>query len=90
MKTLSSFVVISCLIINVFSYTDPSTTNPQLVKRFEYKLSFKGPHLSFKDGTVPFWSFGGSQWSCLISVFVFQFSILYCFQVPLLVTNKCV
>jgi len=60
MKTLSSFVVISCLIINVFSYTDPSTTNPQLVKRFEYKLSFKGPHLSFKDGTVPFWSFGGS------------------------------
>jgi mannose-binding lectin 1 len=31
------------------------------VKRFEYKLSFKGPHLAFKDGTVPFWTFGGSK-----------------------------
>jgi hypothetical protein len=35
--------------------------NPQLTKRFEYKLSFKGPHLAFKDGTVPFWTFGGSK-----------------------------
>ncbi|CAF1118935.1 unnamed protein product [Rotaria sp. Silwood1] len=51
---------IYCSIIYVFSYTDPSVTNPQLVKRFEYKLSFKGPHLAFKDGSVPFWTFGGS------------------------------
>lgn len=60
MNILSTLVLLFCLIVNVFSYTDPSTTNPQLVKRFEYKLSFKGPHLSFKDGTVPFWTFGGS------------------------------
>ncbi|CAF1106811.1 unnamed protein product, partial [Rotaria sordida] len=47
-------------IIIIFAYTDPSLLNPQLVKRFEYKLSFKGPHLAFKDGSVPFWTFGGS------------------------------
>ena len=34
---------------------------PDLLKRFEYKLSFKGPHLVFKDGTVPFWEHGGSN-----------------------------
>ncbi len=50
-----------CSIIYTFANTDPSITNPQLLKRFEYKLSFKGPHLSFKDGTVPFWRFGGSK-----------------------------
>jgi hypothetical protein len=48
-------------IVHVYAYTDPSVTNPQLVKRFEYKSSFKGPHLAFKDGTVPFWTFGGSK-----------------------------
>jgi mannose-binding lectin 1 len=31
-----------------------------VLKRFEYKLSFKGPHLVFKDGTVPFWEHSGS------------------------------
>ncbi|ESO01927.1 hypothetical protein HELRODRAFT_122015, partial [Helobdella robusta] len=29
-------------------------------RRFEYKLSFKGPHLVLKDGTVPFWDHYGS------------------------------
>ncbi|CAF1060230.1 unnamed protein product [Rotaria sordida] len=53
-------LTIYCSIIYVFSYTDPSITNPQLVKRFEYKLSFKGPNLAFKDGSIPFWTFGGS------------------------------
>ena len=31
-----------------------------MLKRFEYKLSFKGPHLVFKDGTIPFWTHSGS------------------------------
>ncbi len=34
---------------------------PDLLRRFEYKLSFKGPHLVFKDGTVPFWEHSGSN-----------------------------
>jgi mannose-binding lectin 1 len=54
-------LTIYCSIIYVFANTDPSITNSPLVKRFEYKLSFKGPHLAFKDGTVPFWRFGGSK-----------------------------
>ncbi|CAF1354829.1 unnamed protein product [Adineta steineri] len=59
--TFSSLILtLSCSIICVLAYTDPSATNPQLLKRFDYKLSFKGPHLAFKDGTVPFWTFGGS------------------------------
>lgn len=29
-------------------------------KRFEYKYSFKGPHLVQKDNTVPFWEYSGS------------------------------
>jgi mannose-binding lectin 1 len=60
MNFYSILFTICCLILYVFAYTDPSVTNPHLVKRFEYKLSFKGPHLAFKDGTVPFWTFGGS------------------------------
>ncbi|XP_006824512.1 protein ERGIC-53-like [Saccoglossus kowalevskii] len=30
------------------------------LKRFEYKFSFKGPHMAQKDGSVPFFEFGGS------------------------------
>jgi lectin, mannose-binding 1 len=33
---------------------------PEITRRFEYKLSFKGPHLVFKDGTIPFWTHSGS------------------------------
>jgi mannose-binding lectin 1 len=61
MKFYPIILIIYYLIIYVSAYIDPSTTNPLLVKKFEYKLSFKGPHLAFKDGTVPFWTFGGSK-----------------------------
>ena len=30
--------------------------------RFEYKLSFKGPHLVNKQGNVPFWKHYGSKY----------------------------
>ena len=30
-------------------------------KKFEYKYSFKGPHLIQKDETVPFWQYGGRK-----------------------------
>jgi mannose-binding lectin 1 len=60
MKFYQSILTIYSSILVIYAFTDPAVLNPQLVKRFEYKLSFKGPHLAFKDGTVPFWSFGGS------------------------------
>ena len=31
-------------------------------KKFEYKLSFKGPHLVQRDGTIPFWEHGGRKY----------------------------
>lgn len=30
-------------------------------RRFEYKYSFKPPYLAQKDGSVPFWEYGGSK-----------------------------
>lgn len=30
-------------------------------KKFEYKYSFKPPYLAQKDGSVPFWEYGGSK-----------------------------
>merc|ERR1719223_2170908 len=53
-RLLIGFIL--ALIVNEsFGFTDVATT-----KRFEYKLSFKGPHLTFKDGSVPFWEHSGS------------------------------
>lgn len=37
-------------------------------RRFEYKYSFKPPYLAQKDGTVPFWEYGGSKFCCSTSV----------------------
>lgn len=35
-------------------------------KKFEYKYSFKPPYLAQKDGSVPFWEYGGSKYKfCL-------------------------
>lgn len=31
-------------------------------RKFEYKYSFKPPYLAQKDGTVPFWEYGGSEY----------------------------
>jgi len=32
------------------------------LRRFEYKYSFKPPYLAQKDGSVPFWEYGGSKY----------------------------
>ena len=29
--------------------------------KFQYKHSFKGPHLANKEGSIPFWAHGGSK-----------------------------
>ena len=31
-------------------------------RKFEYKYSFKPPYLAQKDGSVPFWEYGGSKY----------------------------
>ncbi|CAI9732606.1 protein ERGIC-53-like isoform X2 [Octopus vulgaris] len=52
------FLISLTLIVVVWS-TAPmvSASVPRL--RFEYKLSFKGPHLIQKDKSIPFWEYGG-------------------------------
>lgn len=66
MKFYPFILTIFSSILLTSAFTDPAVLNPQLTKRFEYKLSFKGPHLAFKDGTVPFWSFGGSMFHSIL------------------------
>ncbi len=61
MKSPLLIWILSSYIVHLFAYTDPSVVNPQLIKRFEYKSSFRGPHVAFQDGSVPFWTIGGSQ-----------------------------
>ncbi|KAJ6633148.1 Protein ERGIC-53 [Pseudolycoriella hygida] len=34
--------------------------NQQVHRRFEYKYSFKPPYLAQRDGSVPFWEYGGN------------------------------
>lgn len=61
------FFVITFLtvLINHHSVADvpigASTPEEPPHRRFEYKYSFKGPHLSQSDGSVPFWIHTGSK-----------------------------
>ncbi|XP_049882972.1 protein ERGIC-53 [Pectinophora gossypiella] len=54
----------SSLNLNLFIYSVLLClvrANSQTVhKRFEYKYSFKPPYLAQKDGSVPFWEYGGN------------------------------
>lgn len=43
------------------SFFEYLTEDSQRINRFEYKFSFKGPHLINKSGQVPFWTVGGSK-----------------------------
>lgn len=43
------------------------------LRRFEYKYSFKPPYLAQKDGSVPFWEYGGSKFSNVTCFHVTQF-----------------
>ncbi|XP_069076470.1 protein ERGIC-53 [Pleurodeles waltl] len=53
-----SFVLFFCLHL---SSAEPGTETPSVPhRRFEYKYSFKGPHLVHSDGSVPFWTHSGN------------------------------
>ncbi|KAH1006628.1 hypothetical protein HUJ05_007342 [Dendroctonus ponderosae] len=52
-QILSVFLLISLLFIN-------SSTGYKVIKKFEYKFSFKPPYLAQRDGSVPFWEYGGN------------------------------
>jgi len=52
-------------------------------RRFEYKYSFKPPYLAQKDGTVPFWEYGGSEYGWGTQLHVSCFGPLAAARPPL-------
>ncbi|KAL4154289.1 hypothetical protein QTP88_002111 [Uroleucon formosanum] len=52
-------LVVSVVFVLLSGYADFGSCN-QIVSRFEYKYSFKPPYLAQKDGSVPFWEYGGN------------------------------
>ncbi|XP_022084593.1 protein ERGIC-53-like [Acanthaster planci] len=52
---------VSCLLLFLSMFSVCFGQAPH--RRFEYKHSFKGPHLMQKDGSVPFWQYGGSAFA---------------------------
>ncbi|XP_031618611.1 protein ERGIC-53 [Contarinia nasturtii] len=48
------------LFISIFLIKSLSGDSLGQHRRFEYKYSFKPPYLAQKDGTVPFWEYGGN------------------------------
>lgn len=56
LKKIFNFLFFAISIVQTLSLE-----NQPIHKRFEYKYSFKPPYLAQKDGTVPFWEYGGSK-----------------------------
>ncbi|KRT85772.1 hypothetical protein AMK59_761, partial [Oryctes borbonicus] len=53
----SNFLLLVYIIFVIINIVKASNI---LHKRFEYKYSFKPPYLAQKDGSVPFWEYGGN------------------------------
>lgn len=56
--TFLTVLICHCSSVDVVSGTPASEEPPH--RRFEYKYSFKGPHLSQSDGSIPFWIHTGN------------------------------
>ncbi|ELU17604.1 hypothetical protein CAPTEDRAFT_19831 [Capitella teleta] len=59
MRVEDWFVVVFLSVISLAQKIG-GLTNLDAHRRFEYKLSFKGPHLIQRDGSIPFWQHSGS------------------------------
>ena len=53
-------LALEILTILVLAVGSSGSDEPQ--RRFEYQLSFKGPHLVQRDGSIPFWTHGGREY----------------------------
>lgn len=74
-KALLFLIVVSLLKIVDIGYCN------QIVSRFEYKYSFKPPYLAQKDGSVPFWEYGGSMSMLPITLYLILILLYhYCFH----------
>ena len=52
-----------------------------LHRRFEYKYSFKGPHIVQKDNSIPFWEYSGSKWQGICELTHLDLPTVILFQV---------
>lgn len=68
-----SAILFAILFNSLLNYSG-GNLNQLVHKRFEYKYSFKPPYLAQKDGTVPFWEYGGSK-------YCFDYSIKVSFNI---------
>ncbi|XP_055385282.1 protein ERGIC-53 [Condylostylus longicornis] len=60
-KVISKFLFLALGFLIVLNRsTVSSNAGSGIHRRFEYKYSFKPPYLAQKDGTVPFWAYGGN------------------------------
>lgn len=60
MECTRELVLLLALVNSVLSLL-PSMTHVHT--KFEYKFSFKGPYLIDSKGRIPFWDFGGSEFT---------------------------
>lgn len=64
----SSAYLIFIIFFNFLLNNINGNINHQVHRRFEYKYSFKPPYLAQKDGSVPFWEYGGSE--CVEEIYI--------------------
>lgn len=60
LEIFKKFLIFQFLLICQLNIAN-CNVNQQVHRRFEYKYSFKPPYLAQRDGTVPFWEYGGSK-----------------------------
>lgn len=56
----SHFFLFYLVLLLICALVVCDSPTPTLHRRFEYKYSFKGPHIVQKDNSIPFWEYGGS------------------------------
>ncbi|KAI4467075.1 vesicular mannose-binding lectin [Holotrichia oblita] len=62
MARMDLYLNFSLLVYIIFVVFNIVKANNIVHRRFEYKYSFKPPYLAQKDGSVPFWEYGGSKY----------------------------
>lgn len=61
----SFLLILPILVLTTNGQVNPVPSQVGVHRRFEYKYSFKPPYLAQKDGTVPFWEYGGSKYTTI-------------------------
>ena len=64
--THQSIQILSYLVLlSLCALVGSQSPEDAIHRRFEYKYSFKGPHIVQKDNSIPFWEYSGSKWGWL-------------------------